>query len=644
MIKKKSKSIILILSITGLLLCGCDATVNFGEGTAKPAVSDKTQEEGQAVQNEETVSDDNEESDNANGEETQNSKEDGENKTDYVISSENVHVYYEGKNILEDEELPMYFLNGNKQIPYYDMDTVCHIMEKLYNEGYGDYEKDPNYSLSYEADENTVTFTRENKYDMVLDFEGDMIYFTDFDMFIAHSYDMTTVDLSHSSGFDDEGNPIYLKRVEEESSERYGKEYVINLADYDIDLIATGDGYYIPAQTMADLIVSSTYTRYIYNGETAFYINHDNFKDDMLTMQGISPMVYMTLKQERSQELIDFTYNELCMVLDHEYGMKDIHGIESFNDYFEQLGYEGKSLKSMICSEDAVEMEKGIRYLTLRGFDDLHSTYYYPGAYAGLESMDEIYTVNQGPSNSRYRDLQSKYQFERAMALSDEQRNIPAYQEVGNTAYITFDSFTPAQIDYYKNPPKEVPDDTVGLLIYAHSMITREHSPIENVVLDLSCNSGGAEDAVAFVCAWFLKEAQIYLQNPQTGASSVNVYQCDANLDHEFDDRDSVRDYNRYCLISPTSFSCGNLAPCVFDCSHEVTLIGQNTGGGASVILPLTTASGSVFSVSGYRVVSTMKNGSFYNADLGVSPMLPLTEIKSFYDRQALTEYINELK
>lgn len=632
MIKKKSTAIIVALALVIGSLCGCDTTVNLNSDSSSANMQQDVEESAEITQETaEELSDDSE-------------NKQSESDSNYEMTSDSVHVYYEGSYGSEEEDITMYFRNGNRQVAYYDIDTVCHVMEKLYNGGYGDYEKDPDYKLSVKADGNKVTFERENGYDMNLDFDKNTISFHDYDMFISHSYDMTTVDLSHSSGFDSEGNPIYLERVEEKSCERYGIEYMIDLGEYNIELIADGEGYYVPAQTMADLLIGSTYTRYLYNGVNAFYINYDNFDKDIYSGTGVASLFYMTDRQERSQELIDFTYNELCMALDNGYGLKGIHNIDSFDMYFQELGVDGKSLKQMLCSDNPVEMEKAIRYLVQRGFDDLHSSYSYPGPYAGIESLQEVYEIQNGPSYTHFADIQSKYNFERMFSIADENRKVPGYQEIGNTAYVTFDKFISAQEDYYANPPKEAPEDTVGLLIYAHSMITREGSPIENIVMDLSCNTGGAEDAVAFVCAWFLKDAMIFLQNSLTGASSTNVYRCDVNLDHKFDENDCVSNYNLYCLISPVSFSCGNLAPCVFDCSHKVTMIGQNSGGGACVVLPMTTASGSVFQVSGYRVISSMKNGSFYDCDLGVVPTIPLTKVKSFYDREALTEYINGLK
>ena len=65
--------------------------------------------------------------------------------------------------------------------------------------------------------------------------------------------------------------------------------------------------------------------------------------------------------------------------------------------------------------------------------------------------------------------------------------------------------------------------DTIGLIIKAHAQITRENSPIENVVIDLSCNGGGVADTAVFVIAWFLGEANIGSKDTMTGAVSATT-------------------------------------------------------------------------------------------------------------------------
>ncbi len=188
-----------------------------------------------------------------------------------------------------------------------------------------------------------------------------------------------------------------------------------------------------------------------------------------------------------------------------------------------------------------------------------------------------------------------------------------------------------------------IPNDTLGLIIYAHAQITREGSPIENVVLDLSNKTGGAVDAAIFVLGWLLGDVPFSVKDMATGAMSTSVYRADVNLDRSFDEKDTVQDKKLYCLISPVSFSCGNLVPAALKSSQKVTLLGRTSGGGSCIIQPLSTAYGTVFQISSAMRMSFLKNGSFYDIDKGIEPDYYLNNLTSFYDRNMLTDYINNL-
>jgi hypothetical protein len=130
-----------------------------------------------------------------------------------------------------------------------------------------------------------------------------------------------------------------------------------------------------------------------------------------------------------------------------------------------------------------------------------------------------------------------------------------------------------------------------------------------------------------------------------TGALSTGVYNVDVNLDGKFDDGDlGLVGKKRFCLTTINSFSCGNFVPCVFKNSNAVTLIGRTSGGGSCVVLPLTTAYGTLFRISGPSRLAFTKNGSFYDIDQGAEPDFTLAFPESFYDREALNETINDLK
>ena len=61
------------------------------------------------------------------------------------------------------------------------------------------------------------------------------------------------------------------------------------------------------------------------------------------------------------------------------------------------------------------------------------------------------------------------------------------------------------------------------------------------------------------------------------------------------------------------------------------------------MVLPCTSATGTVFQVSGPLRMAFTKNGSFYDIDQGAEPDFYIDDEKNFYDRKALTEYINGL-
>ena len=55
----------------------------------------------------------------------------------------------------------------------------------------------------------------------------------------------------------------------------------------------------------------------------------------------------------------------------------------------------------------------------------------------------------------------------------------------------------------------------------------------------------------------------------------------------------------------------------------------------------MATAWGTIYQMSGFKRLSYIKNGSFYDVDRGVEPDIVLTKLTSFYDREKLTDILN---
>ena len=539
---------------------------------------------------------------------------------------------------IENEfDLPLYFINDVTDVPFVNIADWADVLVTVYQS----YIEDPNYELYLETDGNVVQLSRENGYSVIMDFQDCTFNFEDYNAFLHVSGDNSLLDMVSSDEFDKKGNPVLFRRIDRGSFDRYGKEIEINLADYDIPLYWSEEDelYLVPLQTLNDLFIAQPALSNIYFNEKGVYLANERafgIEDGELTPLGES--YFSAPYKEMSEQLAWYNYCELCLALDHLYGLKEIHDITSFDRIFTETGY-----REDLSSTDPNVVDGALNDFIYYYLDDLHS-----GFIAASYRTEELLTIGGAGLASRLSDSDGEL-FSNARDHADHK--ITSYEEVGNTAYITFDSFDILKSagEYYEEKsevetdPAAYPFDTVALLLYAHEQITRDDSPIENVVIDLSLNGGGAIDAGAFVAAWFLGEGAVSVRDSLTGAVSTGVYQVDANLDGKFNQKDTVSDKNLFCIISPYSFSCGNLVPNIFKASHRVTLLGQTSGGGSCSVLPLSTAGGSTFQISSPHRMSYMKNGSYYDTDTGIDPDCLIVKPENFYDREALTAYINQL-
>ena len=535
-------------------------------------------------------------------------------------------------------EATLAFLNGVDDLPYIDMETWGSILYVVCAYALGK----EDFDLIYEMDGSTLVLTRENGYDMTIDANEDTISFTDYNRFLSFdSEDSMLIEILSSSGYNENGENSLFQRNRKASFDRYGDAKTIYLADYGIDAFIVEDEFYLPLQTLNDIVFSPALSLSIlFNGEGLYVANGDSFEGDGEFARNDYGASYHAVEPHAiSEELASFNYRELCLAFDTVYGLKEPHDIKNFSQTFWEIGFD-EPLSSTNTADSDLAIHQFLNYY----LDDQHSTYTSISPYSEIDSLDAHAEIVSGTATHIMDKHMDRYADARDKVMGE---NIMPYQEVGNTAYIMFDgfemNFDPE--DYYAfglDDDAPMPD-TIGLVIYAHHQITRENSPIENVVIDLSNNTGGVADAAVFVLSWVLGESTISLKDSFTGAMSNGVYRADVNLDREFDAKDTLEDKNVFCLISPVSFSCGNLVPAALKASQVVTLLGTKSGGGSCVVQPMSSATGSLFNISGQRRLSFLKNGSFYDIDEGVDPDFAIMDIFHYYDREALTEYINNL-
>lgn len=536
----------------------------------------------------------------------------------------------------DDVKVTLYFFDENQEIPYLEGDDIVKIYKKLY-------ETD---QIEVKKENKVVTLTRKDNGSYAkLNFNNDSISWSEFNLFYSNGFNFDF--LMNSAN-----NNKLIKRLPEADYVRPGYEISVKLKeDFNIEMVYDDktDKYYLPLQTANDAIFAECRVALIYNGETIFFAVPSNF----LKSNEYNNQYYSVQPKKYTEKFAEFNYNELCLALELHYGLKELHGISDFDSLFKTSGLD-KKLKST----DPVVANQAL-YDFINGYiDDLHTSFVSNSPYAGKDA--EINGDVQPKSLTAMLIARAKYgaAYEQNAKANGYDASFPAYMEKDDTAYITFNQFVMDEKTNYCDPSVDLSSldklikkdekgdtviDTIRLVQYSHKQITRENSPIKNVVLDLSQNIGGAVDSAVYLVSWFLGQCELSYDNPITGAMVTKTYQGDVNFDEKYDENDSISKYNLYCLTSPISFSCGNLVPALLKASDNVILLGKTTGGGACAVEPFVTAGGTIFQISSPLRLSVVKNGSYYHVDSGVDPHIVLPTLNSFYDREKLTTYIKKL-
>ena len=591
----------------------------------------------------------------------------------HTIEKKAMTLYVSSLNSQWPEDIPVYFLDGAADVPWLDVRDYADFIgaclsAKDKNEG----SEESDIVVTVDDAQNMVTWMRRESDLVIFDFAQQQIVWSDYEGFSRREGGLyMDMMLEGFAGIESDGQPGIIKIGT--IRERLGRPVTLDLKKYGIPMISQDGLYLVPLQTLSAFFLSAEGRAMYCNQECLIVTAPSEFSQTIVAMQSANasltpediaalqdlppeeaeakvmeilqqalasreqPTLYNTYmsgpKGERSTALTDYGLHELAMELDYLYGLKEAHDIDDFMLYFLETG-----LLSGLNSAKPEEADAAINDLANIWLDDGHSGFY-SGSYLSESSL--MKTVS-GFSTSGIKTLQMRLAAIRRQTLGDV---VPAYTEIGDTAFVTLDSFVCANADYYTEDPESLPGNTLAIVIDAHRRITRENSPIRNVVLDLSVNGGGMAPAAVFVVSWMLGDAHLSLKSMLSGAESTVEYQADVNLDHVFDEQDTLarRGLRLFCLTSPASFSCGNLVPWAFKEDGTVKLLGGVTGGGSCVTLPMTTAWGTSYVTSGPNRLSFLKNGAYYDVDKGVDPDYVISSYERYYDREALVEYINSL-
>lgn len=583
-------------------------------------------------------------------------------ETKYIVTNQIVQVPEEEQektysvnvlnNIICKENLQgidcLYFKEGAEDIPYVNIEALCN----------------DDFTVEYPEKYKVLITSNNNNYTStaLIDLTKRKIYFSNYDHY------MSMFQSSSSKTFFDIANVQENDFIKiEKSFNSWGAPIEVNFSGFeDFVLCAEIDGklnYYVSLNTFGNLFTA--FKSVVYNGKEVYSVNKiingfDNAKEFYRFDEG-------TGKKMRSSALTDFTYNELCINLDLNYGLKELHGnkFDCFDSYFEYVG-----LKSKLLNPDPEIFCKAIWDLCEAYFSDNHSNFKFASYYCGydiakkfaerVETGDE--NLLTGNSISKKMEL---YYTARQNAYDE---NIPGleFSDDEKTAIVRFDHYTTSgdsdlnaiinetNLELGKttedicNSIKEnytaiQNDIKTEYYLYCVNKMIKKNPKVENVILDMSNNTGGSCRTAVATLAWMLGEVQTNITNSITGAKCSSVYVCDINADGKFDENDTIKDKKLFCLISPASFSCGNMVPAMLKSSDRVVLLGETSGGGSAVVYPTMAADSTTFRISSRYVMSENKNGSNYDIDKGIEPHVRL-QPETLYNKEKICSIVANMK
>ena len=254
-----------------------------------------------------------------------------------------------------------------------------------------------------------------------------------------------------------------------------------------------------------------------------------------------------------------------------------------------------------------------------------------------LAGFDAMLAAQQNKSEQEFDDIESKMDaqtrpqvYARGGALigkmqtfgSQYTNNYYKLDETTNTAYIGFNKF---EVDYegwdafYKGEAIEEPVQSDTYAFVRKQMYQAKEDGVENLVIDLTTNTGGSSYALEGVVGLFNGGKSDFDINDCFNRYRVTEHHSiDINLDGKFDELD-VQEANSFnfnvgVLTSKASFSCGNLLPSTMK-ELGYKIMGEQSGGGSCAVSLETTADGICFVKSSYHCLSDAAGN---NIDSGV--------------------------
>ena len=514
-----------------------------------------------------------------------------------------VSVFTNGQ---DEGELELRFYEGRPNIPYLGIGAYSQYMYQQ--------------PLTLQEKEDG-TFALENRTgeELVFDPAAGTITIADWNGF----FDLPMPLEDEAKGWKD--TATHFIRMTDVAFEKEAAPVTLDFAKYQIPVYADEQDIYLPVSTLSNMMTDIATNYIIYNGEK-LYAQRESF--DGMYPEGMfeSERIKAELQgQERPEDIVKQSYADLCFNIDHFFGhpgkapLDQAVAEQGLDQALRSLGKKGEKLIAKLQSADLPRYLSGMNQVLMEYLGDGH-TIFNSGQAVVASNMDSVDTVFGFPVlgmdftgdllNSPIYVKQLLHEtiaLQRRMSWGDND-----YLESGNTAIIRLDSFLPDEEAWklYYEGKGDFPQDCLGVVLTGLKKAS-ENPEIENVIFDLSCNSGGSPDVMMAILEVATGQTQLYGIHKITDRRMTFTFEADTNFDGVYDEKDKeVRyDFNYGVLVTRHAFSCGNLFPVIIQEAGAV-LIGEPSSGGSCCVQVGTDAEGFSYMMSSAQWQLTDSGGT----------------------------------
>ena len=447
-----------------------------------------------------------------------------------------------------------------------------------------------------------------------------------------------------------------------------------DFSKYGIDLRGDETAVYFPFATISDIFSDLDFHLAGYNGEKVMLLTGDE-NNDVAVLEPERAKVLLET-ESRSADMAAYCYAELCFVVDHFYGMP---GRSSLEDGIQKDGLDktldaienGPTIKQLLKSTSMDDYFTGMKSLQVLLQDGGHTDLMLDwNLFKVTQEGDDISEIfgnwmegNQGLQDTYPQLYQLIVDYFDTMAnqkgdfigLARPTTSDETYYKEGDTAYLMYNSFGPVNNEAWKayydggceGETPAVDEEFLGDLSVVLDALKRANDDpeVKNLVVDLSCNTGGDFDVLMTMSVLMGGPNYYYSENLVTGQRQIFYFDVDCNFDGVFDEKDKEVKYdlNIALMVSDVSFSCGNFLPSLLK-DAGFPIIGERSGGGACSVQPFITPEGMQFRLSSAR--ARLTNDQWVNIDTGIEPNYVIDissgDYDPLYDVAAISEMIKK--